>query len=644
MRIHVPLRLLLVGFVLVQLVGCHAPVPPPPEAAAGCNPIVGDDCLTPYPSSFFETSDSLTATGVRVQLPEMGALPVQASGVPVKPDRINEKDGFSPATPFVVYLKGGVDPTPLFGWKDPSPSLAADSPVQVIEYDTGARVLAFAELDANATAGQRQGLIIHPLVRLNPATRYVIALLGLKSPSGQSLAPAPFRALRDGTTLSKSLTPLKARYDEIFGVLKSAGVQRSALTVAWDVVTASDLTATGHLLGMRDVALGMADQGQLSYAITSSTDTPDDPNLLREILATVQVPWYLADQTGRSMMNRDANGNPIAGPPVSIPFVIHIPQCATTATGPLPLVVFGHGLFGTALGTLRVPQLEAAGNQFCGVFIGTDWIGLSQNDLTNIAAELTTDLNNFTLITDRLQQAHVNAQVMTRMVRTIIKNDPAMQINGKPVIDGTTTYYFGISLGGIQGTTFMTLVPDIDRGVLNVPGSEWSVLIDRSCDFAPLKPLLTMDMPDPLDQLLSITWTQSEWDYTDPATFAPHLIHDPLPGSIAKHILVQESIGDAQVANVATRVLARTMGLSGFDLSEPVPGLTLGTPPLDSAYTQWNSHPNPAAPLTDTALTMDNGAHDSVWMSMLGQQQMLHFLTPQGQAISVCDGQCNISN
>src|SRR5258706_14021435 len=153
---------------------------------------------------------------------------------------------------------------------------------------------------------------------------------------------------------------------------------------------------------------------------------------------------------------------------------------------------------------MKAPTLVQLGNAWCAILIGTDWIGLSNNDLGNIAGSLGKDLNNVYVITDRLQQAHVNAQVMTRLFTTKIKDDPLLQMAGRPMTDAKTLYYFGVSLGGIQGTTFMALQPDIVRGVLNVPGAEWSLLIPRSKDFAPLSIFLKGALPDPLDRQIAI--------------------------------------------------------------------------------------------------------------------------------------------
>jgi hypothetical protein len=611
---------------------------PPPEAKPGCNPLIGADCLSPFPSSFFEKADPTTATGFRISLSE-SVLPPIMFGNPLSPDRYNAKDGFSPATPFVVYFPSGVDVSQMPTVETLEESVNPTSPAQIIDYETGERLPVFVEMDVNSPNQTRHALLVRPMIRLQPERRYVIALVGLHDPNGNPVVAAPFAALRDRTPLSQSLMPLADRFEEIFAALDAASVPRSSLTLAWDVITASDATTTSHLVGMRDTALAMVEAGQVGYTLTQK----DNPSqwVLREVDVTVQGPSFLKDGSGQSFLNIGPDGQPAYRGNDPMPVTVKIPQCAATAELPLPVVVFGHGLFQNGEQVLATPLLEQVGNQACVVFIATDWIGLSSNDLSNIANTLPQDLNNVYLVTDRLQQAHVNAQVMTRLFLDTLKDDPALAVNGKPVADGSNISYFGISLGGISGNTFMALSPDIERGVLNVPGCEWSLLINRSTDFAPIAPILNAAAPDPVNIQLLMALLQSEWDYTDAATFAAHLLRNPLPGSFTKRILVQESIGDAQVTNVATRVLARTMGLPGLDLIVPLYGIPAEPGPLDSAYTQWDAHKMPRPPTTNTPLPSDNGAHDAVYQYGPAQEQILTFLQPGGQVIQTCTGPCN---
>jgi hypothetical protein len=616
--------------------GCGAG--PPPDVPAGCNPLVGDDCLTPFPSGLYEVADGTSATGVRVALPA-DRLPVSSQGVAIRPDRLDQKDGFSPASPFLVYFKAGVDATQLPTADTLAASVTAQSAVQVIEAATGARVPVMAELDLNAMAdfGDRQALFIRPMVRLKNSTRYVIALVGLNDASGKPLAPPGFVALRDRTPLNAGLKPLVSRYEDLFGVLTTAGVARKSVTLAWDVTTASDETATGNLVAMRDHALLQVPNA--TWSLTDSNIT-GDAHLLRELTGTFDVESYLTDDTTKATMLL-SDGKPAVRGIGKAKIVVHIPQCAATATAPLPVLVFGHGLFGNAQTELSSDYEKQVGDTLCMVQIGTDWIGLSSADVATLSTVVLNDLNQIEIITDQLQQAHLNAQVMTRLFLTRIKDDPLLQVNGKPVTDGKEVYYYGISDGGIQGGTFLALSEDVIRGVLNVPGCEWSLMMFRSHDFASLKPLLSGIYPDPLDQQLAIALSQSEWDHSDPASFAPHLLADPLPGVMPKRVLVQEAIGDSQVPNLATRVLVRTIGLPGNDLEQQVYGVDEKPAPLDSAYTQWDVHPMPLPPPGDVPPTGENPAHEAIRRLDLLVAQLGQFLKPDGQVQQTCPGVCS---
>ncbi len=417
---------------------------------------------------------------------------------------------------------------------------------------------------------------------------------------------------------------------------------RSSLTLAWDVMTASDATATSHLQGMRDRRSPMSRLAHVDGHLVDGHARPIPTSSARSS-THVQTPSFLVDDSGHSNLLFGSDGQPMLRGIDTMPVVVQIPQCALTAKGPLPVIVFGHGLFSTAEDELATPLLQQVANEACVVFIGTDWIGLTSTDLPTLAE----------LPPAGSQQRLPGHGPPPAGPRQRPGDDPPVphhaegRPRARPQRPGRDrrqrVYYFGISDGGIQGGTFMAWSQDIERGVLNVPGCEWSLLIYRSTDFAPIQPIITAAIPDPVNVQTVIALIQSEWDYTDPATYAPHLLHDPLPGVFTKRILMQESIGDAQVTNVATRVLARTMGIPGLDLIDPIYGVDAQLGPLDSAYTQWNSNPMPLPPAGDLALMQDNGAHDAVYQYVPAQQQILDFMTPSGQVIETCGGPCNFS-
>ncbi|HEY1586373.1 MAG TPA: hypothetical protein VGH63_11845, partial [Polyangia bacterium] len=498
-------------FTLALAAGCSSP--PPAEVPAGCNPLIGDDCTTPFPSSFYEVADPATPTGVHVSVAP-NVWPETATNIPFRGDQIENRDGFSPATPFVVYFKAGFDTSKLPTDADLTAALNENATVQIINLADNSRVPLFAELDASAdpSLGDRQSLIIHPMARLESSGHYAVALVGLRDAKGGDPTPAGFRALRDKGALSQSLKPLQASYDTLFASLAAAGIPRdSNLTLAWDVHTASDTSSTQHLYGMVDAALAWLDDGGGHYDISAVNDTTTDPNLWREIVGTFHVPNFLTDDSSTATLNYDAVGNPSVSGTGSAPFVVHVPQCALTATAPLPIIVFGHGLFGTAQDELSSDYQKQVANQLCMVQIGTDWIGLASYDVATVTTSVIGDLNQFPIVSDRLQQAHVNAQVLTRLYLTMMKDDPMLQANGHAISDGSQIYYFGLSNGGIQGGTYMALSRDVTRGVLNVPGSEWNLMMLRSHDFQSLKTVLDSVYSDFLDQQVIIAALQSYW-------------------------------------------------------------------------------------------------------------------------------------
>src|SRR5205823_1811809 len=114
------------------------------------------------------------------------------------------------------------------------------------------------------------------------------------------------------------------------------------LTLAWDFVTGSDEQLLSHLITMRDQALAAA---TLNYTVDTVTD-PTDDHLLRELLGTFEVPSFLAGEDPKDVLGYDSAGLPKLRGPQNFKLVVHIPKCAQTATKPLPIMVFGHGLFG----------------------------------------------------------------------------------------------------------------------------------------------------------------------------------------------------------------------------------------------------------------------------------------------------------
>jgi hypothetical protein len=278
-------------------------------------------------------------------------------------------------------------------------------------------------------------------------------------------------------------------------------------------------------------------------------------------------------------------------------------------------------------------------DRLCMVQIGTDWIGLAEADRAYVIGNVLSDFNNLAQLTDRLQQAHVNFAYLSHLVATgAIEELSELHVKGRMSFDRSRIYYYGISNGGIQGVTALALNPHIARGALNVPGGFWSRMMWRSANFRELGALLAGAYPDPLDRQLLVAASQALWDYTDPATYAPHLLRDPLPGSGPKRVLYQEGIGDAQVPNLSTRAMVRTMGLSLLNRPvEAVFGVGQVSAPVDSAYVQYDIKALPR-PGDSNVPPADNPVHEAIRRLEAAKLQLQKFLVEDGKVIDSCFG------
>jgi hypothetical protein len=619
-----------------------------------CNPLRGDDpldCATPYPSLTYEQKGT-SNTGMLLDIPPASAaakgeptvLPTSVDGVPIDPTAYNTQDGFSPAAPIIVHFKEGIDPSNLPPPTDLAMSLDPASPTQLLDTD-GNRVVQFSEVNVNATDPTREGMYIRPQIRLKPKSTYVVVVLKTVHDSKGNALPVPqgMQALLDGTpTDNARLEALRPEYAQvIFPTLAKANIDKSQVLLAWDYTTASDELLVSHVQTMRDLALAaIGDGSNVQYTIaTNEPGYGSDGTLYTRLTGTFKAPLFLKAPAGQTCNTSDTcktgvlnlvNGVPVQNGTYDVPFAILAPAKMTSATtaNPLPVLVFGHGLLGSAISYSTDSTLRADSQQFGVVMAMTDWTGLSMNDINTLQAAIS-DLNQMPTVTDKLQQAIVNNIVMLRWVRTALGNDPALKQGGMNVLSPTTAYYYGISLGGIMGGSFMGYDPDITRGVLNVPGGDWSLMMERSIHWAPLDPLLTAEYPDTVDQQVLLSYMQSFFDYSDPITVDPYLIGGsaPLSGVPPKQVLLQEGLHDCQVPNLATEMVSRTLGISQLTPTDHMPyGIPTAAGPLTSALTVYDFNVSFVPPTTNAVFNTDNGVHDDVYQTANSTQQVADFL------------------
>lgn len=575
----------------------------------GCDPIVAAAyCGYPFPSDAFTIADPTSATGRRVRFHRTRMMPLRyadsgASSYYQDPTLFDDFDGFSPGSELLFNL-GFVDLTGTASITDVSRSLDADSPTVVLDAETGERVAHFVEVDPRPIEEDRRMVSIRPVARLRSGHRYIVAVRGIRDTYvGTVIEPTPaFAALRDGRRFDAhpSIGHRRAHYEEMFAFLAAHGVDRTDLQLVWDFTTSSDEHNTARMVTIVEAGLAELGVGAPSYTITNVTDAPDG-NIARRIEGTVRVPMYLTGDGGpSSTMVLDADGMPVRMGDVDVPFLLQIPVSAvgTASANPKPVLQHGHGLFGS--------RTEADGSQWRSfadangyVLLSMDWWGLSSADLIAAAAVAGSgDARDFRTVPDRGQQAMLNFVYGLRAVTRGLATDAQTQINGFPTIDTANPRYMGVSLGGIYGSVYLTLSPDIDRGVLMVPGQPFGLLLPRNRSTYPALYTLFSNgsLLDPSAVPLALGLVQMLWDRSEPDGYTHLMLNDPdgtLPFAHDHHVFVMDAIGDQTVTTLGAQIMARTIGLPMLGQNpRTVFGMTDTTGPIvGSAFAEFDFGP-----------------------------------------------------
>jgi hypothetical protein len=617
-----------------------------------CEFLIAQKCLLPYPSSVFLAPDSTTGTGFRVNYP-LEVMPANTAGKHIDPTEWNTLDGFSPGPTIMALFPQGVDLTAsnVAPITNLARSLDADSPTVLINAATGEHVLHFVELDAQASGPATQTLLIRPGVRLQEATRYIVAIRGLKDLTGNPIpAGRAFQILRDAlTTPVQTINARRAAFEDIFTKLTQAPVPvtRDDLILAWDFVTASRDSLTKRALLMRDQGLNANGPGAPPFTVTEVTDEFSS-DIFRRVRGTFTVPLFMKDPTPPTSYNLDANGVPQQNGTTTAPFTIIIPRIATGGAPPQPgrALIYGHGLLGSGDGEITAGHLQTLANRFNFIVGATDWIGLSEGDV-NATLRFTNDLSNFRGLPDRLQQAMLNFILLGRLMTAAngLNSDPAFQFNGVPIIDTQELYYYGNSQGGIEGGIYLALSPDIKRGVLGVGAANYSILLQRSVDYPMFQFPLNQHYHDEFDRALIYPLIQQLWDRGEPQGYLSHLIADPLPGTSAKKILLQIGLHDSQVPNIGSEIEARSLGLLNLaPTALPLFQVPEMMAPFDgSAFIPYDVGGTPE-PLVNIPPDSDNGVHEAVRRLDAAQRQIDAFLRPDGTVQNFCTGPCVFQN
>lgn len=600
-----------------------------------CDPLVPTYCGYPFPNNVFTVADAEAPSGRRLAL-SRAAMPPTTDGFQGEPDAFNDRDGFSPGGTILAHLAGATA-TGLVGPLNMGDSLGDASPTVLLDVTTGERVAHFAELDIHAPPGEAS-LMLQPATTLDYTHRYIVGVRGLVDEAGAAVeASDAFAALRDDIeTDDETVESRRPLYIDIFAQLEDAGVLREELQLAWDFTVASREDTNGRVLAMRDAALEAVGDGP-TYEILS-VDEDVSQSIFRRIRGEIEVPLFLDDAGPGGVLVLDEDGVPEQNGTARYGFTMMVPYSAQE--NPAPGVLFGHGLFGSQsqVEASAFGELSNAGNI---IFVGVDWIGMSAEDPALIALIVQNgNLGNFRTLPDRLQQSLVNFLLVTRMLRTSIVGDDALQFEGAGMLDGERSYYYGGSQGGIMGASYMALSTDVTRGVLAVPGQSYNLLLERSVNFDAFVDIINSTYPQAYDRQMLLGLVQLLWDRAEPSGLSRHVVSDLLPGTPAHEVLLLDSIGDHQVSTLGAHVMARTMGIPLLaENPREVWGLEQSDGPLSSALVEFDFG-LPPEPLGNEPMREGEDPHGRLTDVPAATEIAIHYFQT-GQVMNFCDGVCD---
>ena len=676
------------GFSLVALLN--------PEECDILNQV---ECVLPFPSSRFE-EPAQTTTGVRIAY-QPNTLPVVNRiifGVgmetgPASPTPFLRNDGFSPTVQVLMHfeqtpdveLSGAARILPTTRTYDESGALAS-SPTLLIDWQTGKRQIHWIENDAKATDPSRVLTFLRPGRSLQPGHRYIVAIRKLVDDQGAPVEPEPvFEAIRDGAPSDlPAVETRRAQLEPVLARLEELGVRTDDLILAFDFQVMSDHSLTYEMLSMRDQAFAWRDQQMAAGIQTFTVDDIDERNpdcsdpdeaIWRVVTGSFQAPLFLdrdpfveSDQLSNLM--HDAAGLPTWNTLTNAPYGIAIPCEALTT--PLEPLVLGHGLFGDGIGF--VDQVASADITPSFITGGTNWSGLSAEELqpailSSFIFKVTVNTDETPSLAARLRQGQMHALLLARMLlRGDFNMDPTFQnASGQGVIlPDDEIYYFGASLGGIMGSMFAALTPDVERLLVDVPAINFSLLLDRASPFRPFEQIAQITGADRMVFAIGLSLTHESWVRGESAGYATHITDDPLPGvPFVKRILMQVALYDHQVSNLASQLAGATMRLPVHEGSvmQDLAGMNGSSGPQDSAYIVYDTAAfdlsNPAhlpfvPPLVndrvpETVNGINTGKCDPHGLQACipaSLDQLEAFFQPLGQTENFCsdDGVCNASS
>ena len=633
---------LLVAFVLLT----------PTLALAATHPLFNLQSTTqsPFPSDRFTVFDSQQLTGLRVSvpLPNCATHPSDCADLTL----LNQLDGFNLQPRLSIPFDGAIDVSTVnsktvFLVKLPGSGLGEDESEHFTPQAIGINQIVWDPASLTLFAESND--------HLDEDSNYVLVVTtGVHDATGNPIAGASGFAQfihGDGGVDGKDSDRLLKRYQQALkqaldeDVLERLGVRRSDVAAASFFTTES---ATATLRSIRQqikaaapptVNFNLGSAGEktvfplntvtgLTWNVQALTVGPLIPTNLNALLGALQVfpgsigtlafgkfsgtHWQNAGVFIPQVPTRDSV--PAQGTE-DIFFNLFIPSGPRPTNG-WPVAIFGHGFTDSKQGAPFAVASTLAHNGIASIAINVVGHGFGPNSTLTVQqgttsttfleggrgvdqdgnGQITSAEGSSTFVLspqgtigsrDALQQTVANLMELVRAIQGGID----VNGDGLQTLDPNRIYYAGQSFGGIYGTIFLGIEPDVRAGVPNVPGGpiidivrlspSFQLLLTQALsvrtpsllnagppiffnDNSPLRNLPPVINNVPGAVAIQTVEDTSRWlgQAGDPVAWAPFIRKNPLPGDVAKSVIVQFARGDMTVPNPTATALIRSGDLT----------------------------------------------------------------------------------
>ena len=607
-------------------------------------------CMLPFPSGFFLDDDESQITDYKLNITGE-AIPDTNSAQSDNMIILDRLDGFSPSTQIFTAFSSTPNITEMADQFNIPPSVHINHSSILLNLDTGEFVHHWIELDARAEEGEDALIFVRTLQGLDHDAAYAVAFRNLLDANGEEIQPEDgFLALRDNqATNSLQIESQREDYEYLFEKLEQSGVPRSNLQSAWWFHTASTKSILKDLFSIRNDAENRLGDVGLGCTITNvMEDYGEDNTTLRVIQGTVTTPQYMETEYARSPMVRNEDGDPMFVENREIDFSMMIPKSLAENNTSGPISVFGHGLFGDS--DAYVKNGRTIANEYQTVLLATDFKGWSSDGDQDAMTFALMDLKEFQYQQERQMQAVINHLAMIRTIAGGQCDEEYFKHNGTMLIDFEKINYIGISLGGLRGPSLLSMIPELEWGVLWVGGTSFSHQVERSTHYGSEEypsvfyQLLSSDLslPSRMDRAISIALLQSIWDSTDGETFLPFRENGFEDLLKPFDMFYLTSMMDAQVTTLSADRAVRTGNVPVVNGSAYHPfGVMVIEGPIDGSAAAYFDGDFPSLPTGNTNGPMwhHSLAHNLV-LEVPEAKMMAYGYLLSGTLVDYCNPKC----